>query len=485
MNMGDQSLVVEALPVVFRDDIAHLFAELRAKRVRNRLRRKYFDYKSGLKDLGIAIPPSMQDVDTVIGWSAKGIEGLTKRAVLDGFIVPDGVDAESIGIDQIWEENRLSVEARMAHTDAAVASCAFGFVQAGDVEAGEPESLISLKSAEWATGTWDARRRGLSQALSVIDVDAHGRVTRFNYYLHGESYAFRWTGGRWDIRKMVHDLGMPVEVLAHKPTLSRPFGKSRISRAVMALTDSGVRTLLRSEVGAEFFSSPQRYLLGADESAFKDAAGNPIPAWSAIIGKILAVSTNEEGETPTVGQFSQQSFEPHFAQIRQLASLVSSEFNMTPRSFGIVQDNPESAEAIQEAKEDLVLDAKEFTDSLSPAWKRLMVGALRVHDDSDVARDVYAKIRPHFKNPATPSVVSASDALTKQAAVFPWIGETDEALEMVGWERDQIESMKSQRRRLGVSQLLGKLGQQDTEPASQPASQPGRAERRANREGES
>ncbi len=99
MITGDQSIFVESLPVAFQDELAVLFAELRKKRVRNKLRRQYFDYKSGLKDLGIAIPPSMQSVDTVIGWSAKGIEGLTKRSVLDGFTAPDDVDAESIGVD--------------------------------------------------------------------------------------------------------------------------------------------------------------------------------------------------------------------------------------------------------------------------------------------------------------------------------------------------------------------------------------------------
>ena len=163
---------------------------------------------------------------------------------------------------------------------------------------------------------------------------------------------------------------------------------------------------------------------------------------------------DENGDIPSVGQFSQQSFEPHFAQIRQLASLVSSEFNMTPRSFGIVQDNPESADAIIEAKEDLVLDAKEFTDTVAPAWKRLMVGALRIQDDSPAAREVYKQIRPHFRNPALPSVVSASDAVTKQVAVLPWLAETDEALEMLGYDRQQIDAMQAQRRRHAARELL-------------------------------
>lgn len=445
---------VSGLPDEYRDELAVLFDQLQQKQFRNLIRRRYYDYKAGLKDLGIAIPPQLRNIETVIGWSAKGVEGLVKRAVLDGFTTPAGVDADAIGVTAVWEDNRLGVESRMAHTDAAVASCVFGFVQAGDPGAGEPEAVISLKSAEWATGKWDARRRGLSSALSVIDSDDTGQVTRFNLYRPGEVVAFRRTGAGWDIRRMRHDLGMPVEVLPHKPSLSRPFGKSRISRAVMALTDSGVRTLLRSEVSAEFFSAPQRYALGVDEETFVGPDGQPIPAWQAIIGRILAMGRDENGDVPSVGQFSQQSFEPHFAQIRQLASLVSSEFNMTPRSFGIVQDNPESADAIIEAKEDLVLDAKEFTDTVAPAWKRLMIGALRIQDDSPAAREVYKQIRPHFRNPALPSVVSASDAVTKQVSSFPWLAETDEALEMLGYDRQQIDSMQATRRRSSARQLL-------------------------------
>ncbi|WP_053387832.1 phage portal protein [Leucobacter japonicus] len=447
-------LSLDAIPEPYGTELKGLFAQLQHHQRRNDVHRRYYDYKSGLKDLGIAIPPQLRSIETVLGWSAKGVEGLVKRSVLDGFSTPSGVDADSIGLTDVFEGNQLGVESRMAHTDAAVASCAFGFVHKGDEYLGEPRALISVKSSSVATARWDTRKRALASALSVIEFSDEGKPVRFNLYMPGEVIAFRWTGLRWDVQRMEHDLGMPVEVLPHKPSLSRPFGKSRISRAVMALTDSGVRTLLRSEVSAEFFSAPQRYALGVDEDTFIGPDGKSIPAWQAVIGRMFAVGRDENGDLPSVGQFSQQSFEPHFAQIRQLASLVSSEFNMTPRSFGIVQDNPESADAIIEAKEDLVLDAKEFTDTVSPAWKRLVVGALRIHDDSPVAREVYRQIRPHFRNPALPSVVSASDAVTKQVSSFPWLAETDEALEMLGYDRHQIDSMQATRRRASARELL-------------------------------
>ena len=115
---------VAGLPDAYREELGLLFSQLQAKQARNRVRRRYYDYKAGLKDLGISIPPSMRSVETVIGWSAKGVEGLVKRSVLDGFTTPAGVDADSIGLTEVWESNRLGVESRMAHTDAAVASCA-------------------------------------------------------------------------------------------------------------------------------------------------------------------------------------------------------------------------------------------------------------------------------------------------------------------------------------------------------------------------
>src|SRR5690606_5719339 len=97
--------------------------------------------------------------------------------------------------------------------------------------------------------------------------------------------------GRWSVAWRRHNLGrVPVEALVYRPDLDRPFGQSRVSRAVMSITDEAVRTVLRTEVSAEFYTSPQRYVLGADEEAFVDEEGNPAPRWQAILGRMLAIS---------------------------------------------------------------------------------------------------------------------------------------------------------------------------------------------------
>ena len=92
-------------------------------------------------------------------------------------------------------------------------------------------------------------------------------------------------GNRWQVTVSQHNLGrVPLEPVTYKRRTLRPFGSSRISRAVMSLTESAMRTVARAEVGAEFFSAPQRYLLGADEDAFQRPDGSKVSLGVVVRG---------------------------------------------------------------------------------------------------------------------------------------------------------------------------------------------------------
>lgn len=433
-----------------------LSAELLARLPRNLLRRRYYDYRNTLQDLGIAIPPRLRTVETLVGWPAKAVDALAARTVLDGFTSTQS-DPESMGLDALWDENRMDVEAPQAHVSCAVSSVSFVSVTAGDVEAGEPEALILARSATSATGIWDARRRCLSSALMVLSVDKQGNADHMAMFVPNLVIIMRKEGSRWDLRQVTHELGVPVEPLAYRPELERPFGRSRISRAVISLTDSAVRTVLRSEVAAEFYSAPQRYALGVAEDAFVDKNGNPIPAWQAVMGRILSLTADEDGNVPQVGQFQQTSMQPHVEQLRGLASLFASETNLPLSSLGIVQDNPASAEAIFAAKEDLVIDAQSWARTMTPAWKRIARYALAILDDSPAAIEAAATIKPRWMNPATPSIVSAADAFAKQVSVMPWLAESTVGLEQMGYDQDQIARLQADKRRTQAAQGLAAL----------------------------
>lgn len=446
---------VNGLALSHQRTLDALVGQIQAKAHRNRLRRRYYDYRNALRDLGISIPPQLKSVETVVGWPAKAVDSMSRRTVLEGFMLADGTPTVDLGLDAILEENRFEALAPQAHTSALIHCTSLGFVTAGDVEAGEPAVLLSARSAEWATGTWDARRRGLRDALSIISTDDQGQPDHMVLYVPNLAIIMRREGKRWDIRQSAHDLGVPVEPLPYRPSLDRPFGSSRISRPVMALTDSGVRTLLRTEVSAEFFNAPQRYALGADEDAFKGADGKNMSGWEVMLGRLLTLSRDENDNLPTVGQFPQQSMEPNIAHFRMLAQALASETSLPLRSLGVVGDNPESSEAIIEANKELELEIRHWESaSLGPAWKRLATSALRMVDDSPAARATYARIRAHFSDPTTVSVISAADAFVKKAAVIPDLGATSVGLEMAGMSAEQIERYQAERRRAAGGSLL-------------------------------
>src|SRR5690606_19172804 len=152
-----------------------------------KLRREYYDSQYFLRDFGIAIPPQMRSIEAVLGWPAKAVDAPVRRLRRGGFTLPDA-SAGDLGVGEVCADNDLDVEAPQAHTWAALHAVAFLTVTRGEVGAGEREVLIAGRSAEDATGLWDARRRGLRAGLSVIERDAEaGQPVEMVMYLPGRN----------------------------------------------------------------------------------------------------------------------------------------------------------------------------------------------------------------------------------------------------------------------------------------------------------
>lgn len=427
--------------------VRHLVEKVNGKRHRNELRRRYYDGLNVLKDLGISIPPSLRSVEVVAGWPAKAVDAMSRRTVLEGFDTTQGGQEVKSLVGQIWEDNRLDAEAPAAHTSALMHSCSFGFVTQGDQEASEPAALITAQSAENATGDWDRRRRCLGNGLSIINVDAKsGQPTLMNLYTPNRVEVMRLVRpGLYDVETIDHTMGVPVELLPFRASLERPFGRSRITRAVMYHTDSAMRTMLRSEVGAEFYNAPQRYALGADEEAFVDKDGNPVPAWSVMLGRLLTLSRDEDGNLPQVGQFAQQTMQPNIEQLRSIAMMFAGETSLPAGSLGIIQDNPESADAIRARNEDLGMEIEHWQKSaLGPAWRRLMLRAVAMSTDSPAALAEARSLRSVWGSWSAPSEVSRAQASLARVQAVPRLAETDVELSRMGYTPQEIESMRAQ-----------------------------------------
>jgi len=455
-----------------RATMLRLIEQINRKRRRNEIRRKYYDGHNALKDLGIAIPPTLKDVEVVVGWPAKAVDSMSRRTVLEGFSSPDEGDELEAVIDDIWDMNRLASEIPAANTSALIHSCAFAFVHVGDVAAGEPPVLVTVRSAEDATGTWDMRRRALRDALSIVEVDtATGQPTIMNLYVPGRVLtARRVRDGLFDVTEQTHGGGVPVELLPYRADLSRPFGRSRITRGVMYNTDAAVRTMLRTEVGAEFYNAPQRYVLGADEDAFEDKDGNPVPGWKVMLGRLLTLSRDEDGQIPTVGQFSQQSMQPNIDQLRAIAQMFAAETSLPVGSLGIVQDNPDSAESIRARNEELGIEIQHWRrTALEPAWVRIMQRAVAMSTASNAAVREARRLSAHWGSWSAPSEVSQAQASLARVQAVPALAETDVELERMGYTRDEIDRIEAQWRRTRSSQAMTALAAAAQQPTAAPA----------------
>jgi len=212
----------------------------------------------------------------------------------------------------------------------------------------------------------------------------------------------------------VHNLGrVPCAPLINNPRSGDPWGRSEITRGVISLVDSAVRTLVGAEVAREFFSAPQRYILGADESAFLDADGNPTNGWSVVQGRVLGISYNDDdGVMPQVGQFQANSPAPYFDQIRAYANLLAGETAIPVAYLGYPADgNPASADAIRALESRLVKKAERRQKQFGRTWQEVARLALLIRD-GEVPPE-FSQVRPIWRDPATPTVAAAADAAVK------------------------------------------------------------------------
>ncbi|MFD7045699.1 hypothetical protein ACFWAM_45805, partial [Rhodococcus jostii] len=226
------------------------------------------------------------------------------------------------------------------------------------------------------------------------------------------------------------------------------------------------RTALRTEVSAEFFAAPQRYMLGVDADAFATADDGTTRGWETIIGRMLAIGRDEDGNIPTVNQFPQMSMEPHLAQLRQIATRFAGETNLPIAALGVVQDNPSSAEAMDAADSYLIGEAEWAQDVFGFAWAQTARNAIALRDNLSQPPAELGLLESKWRDAKTPSRAAAADATMKIVTAFPWLAETRVALEQIGWNKATVDRAMADKRTAGLAALIAKL------PAAQPAPGP-------------
>jgi len=444
--------------------IRALVAKWREKYPRNLLRSTYFDGKMPLKPTGNIPAEAHSRIKAVLGWPAKSVTALAHRTVFDGFVTP-GQDQDPFDLAALLDANRFDLELPQAIVSALKHSCSFITTARGDVQSGEPEVLVMARSAEWSAGLWDKRRRAVSAAVAITSVDEQGRPTSMDVYLPDVVLlCVRRPSGGWVADRRKNPLNeVLVEPLTYDPQLDRPFGRSRITRPVMNITDHALTTIVRAEIGADFYAVPRVVLTNIAADAFSRGK------WEMAIDRFLGITKDEDGDSPDVTQLPQMTMQPLMDQYRMYASQFAGETGLPVSSLGIVQDNPPSAEALYAAEKDLIVEARATTRVLGGSLRQVARKVVMLRDGLTEAPREVSQIRANWLNPAFTSPVTAADALVKLSAVFPWLGDTEVALEYAGFTQPEVTRLLADKRRAQGGSTLAALiaaGRQESDEAA-------------------
>ena len=319
--------------------IEYLRRKLEEKRRRVLLRYEYYDMKNVVTGFHFK-SDELANVRSVLGWCGKAVDSLADRLSFREF------RDDNFDLDGIFNMNSRDILFDSAISAALIGSCAFVYISKS------PEGFPRLQviDAANATGELDPITHMLTEGYAVLSRSPGGTPLLEAYFIPGATiYHDLQKRRQWVIKNPApYPLLVPI---IYRPDAVRAFGHSRISRACMSIQQSALRTIKRSEVSAEFYSFPQKYVLGLDSDAEFDNR-------KAAMSDFLNFGRGEDGETPKVGQFTQQSMSPFTEQLRSQAALFTGETGLTLDDLGFVTDNPSSSEAIKASHESLRLAAR-------------------------------------------------------------------------------------------------------------------------------
>lgn len=398
--------------------IDYLRNKLAVKRTRVLTRYKYYDMKNTARDLSGVMPEQFNWLCPVLGWCAKAADSISERIVFEGF------GNDSLGLNEIYDLNSKDVLADSAISSALVTACSFVYISLG------ADNFPRMQSIDGgnATGIIDPVTRMLTEGYAVLERDDMGNPSTEGYFTSEATWIYR-AGEKSPTR---YDNPAPFALLVpmvHRADPTRPFGRSRISRACMELTNSAIRTLRRSEVSAEFYSFPQKYVVGMSSTA------QQLDKWKATISSLLQFDKDEDGDHPILGQFQQQSMTPYNEQLKTIASMFAGETGLTLDDLGFSTANPSTPEAIRASHETLRLAARKAQRDFAVGFLNAGYLAACLRDDYAYDRSIIyqtkVKYEPLFE-PDAAQLSGIGDAVNKLQQSFPDYFDEDKLHELTG-----------------------------------------------------
>lgn len=477
-NVPRDRPLMDSVPVEYQDILNDLFDTWNSVQGRNNTIRRYYEMKNEMKNLGISIPPQCEHVNSVVGWCSKAIAAHANRSKFDAFLFAGKEDAR---LKQLVRDNKF----KSLYQQAVKSSLAYGLstitVMRGKQD--QPGVKVRVFSANQSCVIWDKDKDRIKAGIVLSDVDRNGNACKYIVHTEGAVLTLERDVAlkaqpsgpadyKWTCEVETHNLGRPMmEVLVNDPDPDRPLGHSMITPELMGIVDKAMRDVLRMEVGAEFFTAPQRYILGASEDLFSvptedtDEDGNtvnvpsPQAKWKAYLGSFLALTRDENGETPQVGQFAAGNAGNFTAVFENDAQRFSGATNVPLAQLGVLSNTYTSSDALNATDNPLILEVEVMNDRNAETLAEVARMMLAVLDDVPMSAltDEQKNVQTLFVNPSMPTIASRADAWTKIGGADNSIIGTHVYYEGLGLPSPTIDRLEVEKDEKSTTQALNDI----------------------------
>ncbi|MGI0385640.1 hypothetical protein ACRE2K_09825 [Streptococcus pneumoniae] len=354
--------------------IEYLRKKLNLYQSRVNLRYKYYAMQHYRAPIGITIPAHVRaKYRATLGWTAKGVDCLADRLVFREFTNDD------FNVTEIFDRNNPDILFDSAILAALIGSCCFIYISKGE----DDEVRLQVIEASNATGVIDPITGLLVEGYAVLARDDYNQPTLEAYFEPNATHFIPKNGRPYSV---AHEAGIPLLVpVIHRPDAVRPFGRSRITRSGMYYQKEAEQTFERANITAEFYSWPQKYIIGLDPDA------EQLETYKATVSSLLTISASDGGEKPSIGQFTTASMSPFTEQLRTAAAGFAGEMGLTLDDMGFVSDNPSSVEAIKASHENLRLAGRKAQRSLGAGLLNVAYVAACLRDEFHYARSQFVR----------------------------------------------------------------------------------------------
>ncbi len=466
------------VPDEYAETVQDLFDTWANVRARNRVLRDYYEMKRQVENLGISIPPSLKATNCVTGWCAKAVNARANRSIFDGFVFEGAEDAR---LKRLVRENRLRSKYREACASALVYGVSAVTVMRGNP--GEPDVKVRVFSANQFCALWDKDAERIGAGIVLADVDREGNPSRYVVHLPDAvlTLSAPATGNAWDCFFEPNIMGRPLmELIVNDADPDRPMGHSLLTPELLGIVDKAMRDVFRMELGAEFFTFPQRYILGADEGLFSvpasegadgdgdededgetDRVPSPIAKFNAYIGSWLALSRDEDGEVPQVGQFSPMSADNFTKVFENDAQRFSGATNIPLAQLGVLSNTYTSSDALGAANDPLILDVERINAVNGEAMENIARMMLCVADTVPYSAlsEPQRAVQAVFKDPSMPTIAARADAYVKIGGADGALVGTSVWYEGLGFSQATIDRIEAQKTEAGAIASLNAIAE--------------------------